>query len=131
MRYLTIGILVLLTAIVLIGGCTQKAPKLGEIPVAQPQTPATAPTGAGTSAKFDVAIAGFAFSPKDANVNAGMTVVWTNNDDAPHKIVADDGSFQSGNLAKGETFAHTFSTAGTYAYHCGIHTSMTGTVVVS
>jgi plastocyanin len=127
MKYLTIGILVLLTAIVLIGGCTQKAPKLGEIPAEQPLTP----TGAGASAKFDVAIAGFAFNPKDANVNAGITVVWTNNDDASHKIVADDGSFQSGNLAKGETFAYTFSTAGTYSYHCSIHSSMKGAVVVS
>jgi plastocyanin len=131
MKYLTVGILVLLTAIVLIGGCTQKAPKVGEIPVAQPQTTPAGLSGAGASAKFDVAIANFAFSPKDANVNSGMTVIWTNNDDVQHKIVADDGSFQSGNLAKGETFAYTFSTTGTYAYHCSIHPSMKGTVIVS
>jgi plastocyanin len=31
----------------------------------------------------------------------------------------------------GSTFGHTFATAGTFAYHCKIHSTMHGTVVVT
>lgn len=37
----------------------------------------------------------------------------------------------SANLAQGGSYAHTFANAGTYSYHCAIHTSMTGTVTIS
>ena len=33
-------------------------------------------------------------------------------------------------LSAGGTFSHTFSTIGTFAYHCTIHTYMKGIVVV-
>jgi plastocyanin len=36
----------------------------------------------------------------------------------------------SGDFGPGGTFAHTFATAGTYAYHCIHHAPMTGTVQV-
>ncbi len=36
----------------------------------------------------------------------------------------------SGNIAPNGTYQHTFSAAGTYPYHCSIHSVMTGTVVV-
>ena len=45
-------------------------------------------------------------------------------------MTADDGSFDSGNLAPGATFSQSFSTPGTFTYHCNIHSSMTGTVTV-
>jgi plastocyanin len=45
-------------------------------------------------------------------------------------VIADNGEFSSSLLAKGATFSFTFDTAGTYGYHCSIHPSMTGTVVV-
>ena len=34
-------------------------------------------------------------------------------------------------LAQNATYVHTIATAGTYAYHCSIHTSMHGSVTVS
>ena len=41
------------------------------------------------------------------------------------------GDAESGNVAEGETFEHTFDTAGTYEYFCIPHeTSMKGEVVV-
>jgi plastocyanin len=36
----------------------------------------------------------------------------------------------SGNIANGATYVHTFATAGTYNYRCTIHGGMTGSVVV-
>ena len=44
--------------------------------------------------------------------------------------LADNGEFDSGTLAQGDEFSETFGTAGTFAYHCTIHPSMTGTVTV-
>lgn len=95
------------------------------------QTAVATPSSVGTaSAKLDISIKDFKFSSDSATINAGMSVVWTNNDDATHKIVENNGLFESGNLAQGESFAYTFASAGTYSYHCSIHPSMKGTVTV-
>lgn len=60
----------------------------------------------------------------------GTTVTWTNDDTAAHTVTADDGSFDE-RIAAGETVTVTFDEAGTFAYHCDIHTSMTATVIVT
>ena len=79
-----------------------------------------------------VTISGFAFSPASITVPVGTAVTWTNKDSAPHTIASDDGStFDSGNLANGATYSFTFTKAGTFAYHCAIHGSMNGTVIVT
>jgi plastocyanin len=87
---------------------------------------------AGTALAADqaVSIAGFAFSPQSITVTVGDTVTWTNSDSAAHTATADDNSFDTGSIANGGSDSVTFSTAGTFAYHCSIHSSMTGTVVV-
>ena len=86
------------------------------------------PAAAGTSA---VTIADFSFAPATLTVPAGTTVTWTNQGSKPHTATADDGTFASGTLAKGDTFSQAFSTAGTYAYQCAIHAQMVGSVVVT
>jgi plastocyanin len=78
-----------------------------------------------------VSIAGFAFQPGSLEVAAGTTVTWTNDDPAPHTVTAADGSFDSGTLASGATFSQVFDAAGTFAYACAIHPTMTGTIIVS
>jgi plastocyanin len=78
----------------------------------------------------DVTIQGSAFSPSNLTVKVGDTVKWTNNDKIDHTVTSDTGVFNSGNIANGATFSFTFSTAGTYSYHCSIHTFMKGTIVV-
>lgn len=78
-----------------------------------------------------VAIDGFAFAPITLTVPAGTTVIWTNRDEEPHTVAASDGSFHSPGMGTGATFAHTFSTAGTFDYVCSIHPMMRGTVVVT
>ena len=78
-----------------------------------------------------VRIADFAFAPDSSSVKVGDSVKWTNQGSATHTVTADDGAFDSGNLAGGKAFSFTFDQAGTYAYHCNIHQSMTGTVTVT
>jgi plastocyanin len=100
-------------------------------PSAQPPAASTAPSGAPPAAAGStVSIASFSFQPAALTVSVGTTVTWTNNDTASHTVTADDGSFKSGTLGKGVTFSQTFATAGTFAYHCAFHSSMTATITV-
>jgi plastocyanin len=46
-------------------------------------------------------------------------------------VTADGGAFVSATLGDGGTFSHRFASTGTFEYHCAIHPSMTGTVIVS
>jgi plastocyanin len=77
-----------------------------------------------------VAITDFAFSPASLDIGIGTTVTWTNEDSTQHTATAGDGSFDSGALAQGDTFSHTFDTAGTYDYICKIHPNMKATITV-
>jgi plastocyanin len=96
-------------------------------PAAATAAPATVAPAGGDA----VAIAGFAFAPATLTVKVGATVSWTNNDSASHTVKWDDGSQGSGSLtAGGAPYSRTFDTAGTFAYTCGIHSKMKGTVVV-
>jgi plastocyanin len=85
------------------------------------------PEGSGSS----VTISDFTFFPGELTVPAGTEVTWTNNDGIAHSVVAEDGSFKSEPLDSGATFKATLSTPGTYAYLCGIHSSMRATVIVT
>jgi plastocyanin len=71
------------------------------------------------------------FVPATVYVNVGESVTWTNDSDAAHTVDSDTaGELDSGNIAEGATFDHTFSATGTIAYHCDIHDYMKGSVVV-
>jgi plastocyanin len=72
----------------------------------------------------------YAYTPTKTTVAVGDTVTWTNDSDAPHTVDADDGSFDHGQFTQGKSVSETFSTAGTFAYHCDVHPYMTGTLVV-
>jgi len=87
----------------------------------------------GSPSSVTADIADFSFQPQTINIKSGDTVVWTQQDGAPHTVTAVSGpeSFDSGTMGKGQTFSHTFNTPGTYEYKCSIHSSMEGTVVVS
>lgn len=77
-----------------------------------------------------VSIASYAFKPATVKVNVGDTVTFVNRDDETHTATAMDGSFDSGRLDPKGAFSYTFTKAGTYQYHCRIHTSMKGTILV-
>ena len=83
----------------------------------------------GRAATTNVNIVDFAFQPALVTISAGDTVTWTNTVTTPHSVVGDDG-MNSPILSKDQTYSHTFTTDGTYSYHCGVHSTMTGTVQV-
>src|SRR5882672_5131757 len=65
-----------------------------------------------------------------AEVTAGTILAWTNREQLVHTVTADDGSWDSGPIAPGGTWRHTFAQPGTYPFHCTPHPFMTGVVVV-
>jgi plastocyanin len=82
-------------------------------------------------ANASVSIENFAFSPAVIHLLPGGTVTWTNKDATPHTVTDNGGKFDSGNMAVDQTFKFTFATAGTYTYHCTIHSMMpTATIIV-
>jgi plastocyanin len=91
---------------------------------------AAAPATAAPQGATAVAIKDFAFSPETVTVKVGSAVTWTNGDGFAHSVKSADGSFVSQDLQQGQTFTMTFSAPGSHPYVCGIHNSMTGTVVV-
>lgn len=78
-----------------------------------------------------VGILNYAFSPQTVTVKVGSVVTWTQQDEDSHTVAADDKSFASSTLSIGQTYSHTFTSPGTYTYHCAIHPYMHGTVVVT
>lgn len=78
----------------------------------------------------DVKIDNFSFDPQTITVKAGTEITWTNKDDIPHNVVAEDKSFKSKVLDTDEKFTMTASKPGTYMYYCAIHPKMTGKLVV-
>lgn len=75
------------------------------------------------SAGFDSKAAAGAFAD---------TFRWTNNDTITHTTTqnAPLSLWNSGHLNGGSSFSKTVNFAGSYPYHCAIHSSMTGTIKV-
>jgi plastocyanin len=93
-------------------------------------------------ASTSVSIGDNFYSPKTVTVTAGDTVVWSypSSGGTVHSVTADDGSFDSSPgcpnnisacIQPGDSYSHTFSSAGSISYHCSVHGfAMAGTVVV-
>jgi plastocyanin len=85
----------------------------------------TIPSGTGSNPDLS-------FQPKDFLLIIGVnnTVKFVNLDSVPHSVTADDGSFDSGSIAGGHFWTHTFTTTGTFTYHCSYHSWMKGTMTI-
>ncbi len=102
-------------------------------------TPAATPTPGGSGGTTAVSMQGIAYAPKNLSVHVGGNVMWTNNEGSaiPHTVTsgapnAPSGTFDSGTLNPGQSFAFTFNSPGTFAYFCRIHgAAMTGTITVT
>jgi plastocyanin len=74
----------------------------------------------------------FTYSPSSRSIDVGDRVTWTNNTSATHTVTSDGaGPLDSGDISPSGTYSHTFQKAGTFAYHCQIHSNMHGTIIVS
>lgn len=78
-----------------------------------------------------VTIKDFAFGPADIQAKVGDTITFTNGDSAPHTATLDDGSCSTGTISPSSSDGLTFTAAGTYPFHCKIHSQMKGTITVS
>lgn len=97
-------------------------------------TPTSTPSVSGqpTVGGSKIVIQNFKYSPSTLTVKAGDTITFTNMDSVPHSIVSDDGkSFSTGELTQGQSTTFTApAKAGTYPFHCSVHPTITGTIVV-
>lgn len=95
-------------------------------------SPSPTPTPTPTPAAGTVAIVGErgnqSFNPNPSPLPADHKLTWMNNDATIHRIVADDGSFDTGNLSQGQSSAAITLPAAGKSYHCSIHPSMVGVV---
>jgi len=71
-----------------------------------------------------------AFAPATTPIKVGDTVTWTNRDAFSHTSTSDTGAWDTGVITAGTSRSFTFTSAGTFAYHCSIHSFMKGTVTV-
>lgn len=109
-------LLILVLALLATPGFTQSKPKASS----QAATPGHV-----------IAVSNFAFSPAVDTVAVAATVTWRNDDDTPHTVTSDAGKeLNSPEFAKGKTYAHSFKKPGQYPYHCTVHSTMQGVVVV-
>ena len=96
------------------------------------QSTSTAASGTSTPAgeTVTVRIDGMRFDPESITVKPGTTVTWVHGSQMPHTISGNADGMRSGTLYNGQQYSHTFNAEGSYNYFCGLHPSMTGTVVV-
>jgi plastocyanin len=90
----------------------------------------TMPASAAAESTDKIDISDFKFDPETVSVKTGTKVTWTNSDDAAHTATADDSSFDTGDLDKGDSASVTFDKPGTFTYYCRFHAFMKATVEV-
>jgi glucose/arabinose dehydrogenase/plastocyanin len=92
------------------------------------------------AASHSVSIVGFSFQPPNVNAQVSDSVTWTQNDAFVFHTATSgqggfppqpDGLWDSGNLNQGQSFTHTFTTAGNFPYFCRPHPDMVATVTVT
>ena len=119
---LVLGIFLSCTVLILAAGCTSSSSQ---------QTPA--PTLV-YSPKTTILIGSASVNPQVLVVSRGVTVTWINTDLGNHIVTSDNGTpdaFTSPLLMTNERYQFTFTTPGTYGYHCADNAAIRGTVIVN
>jgi plastocyanin len=92
---------------------------------------AAAIPSAALAATHQISIEGFKFNPAELSVAVGDTVVFTNNDGAPHTGTADDKSWSTARLNNGQSGEVVIATAGDHPFFCQVHPNMKGLIKAS
>src|SRR5579883_3210500 len=125
---------VIIIVIIIIGGVialTHKSNNNTTTPPANSSSTSSTTTTNQSAVAGTINIRDMMFTPSQITVPKGGTVKWTNNDTTTHTVVADLGNGpNSGDIAPGQTYSYTFTKSGSVQYHCSIHPSMRGTIVV-
>jgi plastocyanin len=116
-------VVVLMVVLAVAGPVIMVRDQLADDAPAAPAAPAAAAAGS------TVKMAGLAFAPGTLTVARGSTVVFDNDDTAPHTVTARSGGVDSGVLDPGRQFS-TIVTDG-FDYFCSIHPSMTAKIAVT
>ncbi|MHB8634063.1 MAG: cupredoxin domain-containing protein [Thermoplasmatota archaeon] len=126
--------------VLLFAGCSSKPAPSSSVPATSTMEPMA------MQQVHNVTIQGTAFVNGSFTIHVGDVVHWVHNDgQTGHSVTSDAGdpeSFDSSPncaanvpvgqvcMVQGSTFDHAFAKAGTYGYHCKVHSSMTGTITV-
>jgi len=73
---------------------------------------------------------GYRPDPVTLVIGFNNTVVWVNEDSAPHTAHSDIPGFDTGIVQPGGSFKLTFRSPGIWTYHCHLHPWRTGKVIV-
>ena len=87
------------------------------------------PAAAGAATRT-ITIQDGSFSPTPVKVAQGTTVQWTNDGSHDHTSTSNEGFWASPHIAPGTSFSRALRDAGSFGYHCTIHTDMKGIVAV-
>jgi plastocyanin len=118
---------------VLIGACAIAGAGLTASCFSERSTAAAPVTCDGASGPCVVDMRNFAFQPAELHIPVGATVTWVNGETQvglAHTSTSDGAGWDSGFLAPGASFSHTFTAAGQFPYHCVPHPTMLATIVV-
>jgi plastocyanin len=147
-RHASALLVVMVGGLTLATGCSKGSEKAAAPKPAGNEQPAAAPAqppaAAIAAAPVTIRLANLAIEQPAVTVPAGTKVVWSNaeTNGVPHNIVSGmvqgtmahpDAAFGSPALFNpGQSFEHTFASAGTFHYYCSVHPQqMQGTVTVS
>ena len=126
-KFHTISVIVILSLAILLSGINLAHDALG-----QSKTPSVSIVKGASNPSIKGP-----YSPSPLSVTVGTTVTWTNNDTTGHTVTEGNPSgntpqngFDSGILAPGKPFVHTFDKPGTTQYYCTLHPTMLGEVIV-
>jgi plastocyanin len=112
-------------------GCSDSNDVITPVAPTAPTPPAPTPIASNGPVTINIVRENGAqsFSPNPATLPAGQMVVWRNADGVTHRVVLNNGSLDTGDLAPGASSQPMPVNTGSGPYHCSIHPSMVGTIV--
>jgi plastocyanin len=108
--------------VLVLAGCSPSAPSPASVPVCR---------GTPDADIVEVKVVDFGFEPITVRASVGQVVAFSNAGLASHTATLDDGACTTTEIATGMSEGLIFARAGSYPFHCRIHTWMTGTAEIS